>query len=108
MKEKNRIVIPKSLVKGVLQLSHSGGLLGHMGQDRKWKGARDSFYWKNMKQDVDRYVAECESCGRNKHSNHPPYQETDLPHVPLDHLQIEYAVPFKAALSHPYRYALQL
>ena len=111
VKEKNRIVIPRSLVNEVLQLSHCGGLSGHMGQDRTWKRARDSFYWKNMKQDVDRYVAECERCGRNKHSTHPniaPYQETDLPHVPLDHLQIDYAGPFKAAQSHPYRYALQI
>ena len=111
VREKNRIVVPRSLVQDVLHLSHCGGLSGHMGQDRTWKRARDSFYWKNMKQDIDKYVAECESCGRNKHSTHPniaPYQETDIPHVALDHLQIDFAGPFKAAQSHPYRYALQI
>ena len=111
VKSKNRIVIPRSLVAKVLSVVHNGGLGGHMGQDRTWKRARDSFYWRKMKQDVIEYVAACEECGRNKHSTHPniaPFQETDLPNVPLDHLQIDFAGPFKIAQSHPYRYVLQI
>jgi hypothetical protein len=111
VKCKNRIIIPKNFVHNVLTVVHSGALGGHMGQDRTWKRARDSFYWKNMKQDVVNYVAACEKCGRNKHSTHPnvaPFQETDLPDVPLDHLQIDFAGPFSAAQSHPYRYVLQI
>lgn len=111
VKEKHRVVVPRNMVQDVLQLCHSKGLSGHMGQDRTWQRTRDSFYWKNMKQDVDEFVDKCESCARNKHTTHPniaPYQETDLPSVTLDHLQIDYAGPFKAAQSHPYRYALQI
>ncbi len=100
VKDKSRIVVPESLIEEVLAVCHSGGLACLMGQDRTWKRARDSFYWKNMKQDVDRFVDEHENCGRNKHSTRPniaPYQETDLPHVPLEHLQVDFAGPFKAA-----------
>ncbi len=111
VRKKHRIVIPHGLVDKVLELVHEGGLGGHMGQERTWKRARDSFYWKNMKEDVVKYVAACERCGRNKHSTHPnvaPFQETDLPHVPLDHLQVDFAGPFRVAQSHPYVYVLQV
>ena len=111
VRKKSRVVVPRALIPLALKTVHRGGLGGHMGQDRTWKRLRDSFYWKNMKQDVDEYIDDCEECGRNKHSTHPnkaPFQETNLPVVPLEHLQIDFAGPFPAAQTHPYRYVLQV
>ena len=37
VKDTSRIVVPERLIQEVLAVSHSGGLVGHMGQDRTWK-----------------------------------------------------------------------
>ena len=109
--KKPRVVIPREFIPLALKTVHKGGAGGHMGQDRTLKRLRNSFYWKNMKQDVDEYIAECEECGQNKHSTHhnkAPFQETNLPVVPMEHLQTDFAGPFQAAQTHPYRFVLSI
>lgn len=111
VKARNRILLPRDLMGAVIKICHSAGLGGHMGIDRTWWRVRNSFYWKNMKSDVEEFVKGCELCATNKHSTHPnvaPFQETDLPDKTLEHLQIDFMGPFPAAVSHPFRYVLQI
>ena len=111
VKERNRILLPIELTEEALKVCHSAGLGGHMGMDRTWWRVRNAFYWKGMRSDVDEFVRDCELCATNKHSTHPnvaPFQETDLPDTTLDHLQIDFMGPFPAAVSHPFRYVLQI
>ena len=111
VKKRDRIVLPPTMRQKALAICHSRGLGGHMGRDRTWQRVRNSFYWKDMKKDVEGFVKECEACACNKHSTHPnvaPLQETDLPSGPLKHIQFDYAGPFQAAQTHPFRYVLQV
>lgn len=111
VKSRDRIMLPRCLTQKVLEVCHSSGMGGHMGRDRTWQRVRNAFYWKNMAQDVEVFVKNCEACARNKHSTHPniaPFQETDLPTEPLKHLQFDFLGPFPAAQTHPFRYILQV
>ena len=45
---------------------HSSELSGHMGVDRTYLRARDHFFWKGMKEDVNMYVNNCHECMENK------------------------------------------
>ena len=110
-KKRDRIVLPSVLTRKALEVCHSGGLGGHMGRDRTWQRLRNAFYWKNMHQDVEDFVKDCEACARNKHSTRPniaPFQETDLPLGTMNHIQFDFLGPFPAAQSHPFRYVLQV
>jgi hypothetical protein len=64
----------------------------------------------NGRDDVEKFVAECELCGRNKHLNHPNKAPgaIPLPEGPLDETMIDFIRPFQAAWSHRYRYVLQI
>ena len=106
-----RIVLPVKLRREIFNLIHNSKLGGHMGQDRTWKRLRNSFYWRNMKKDIDTWVNECEPCGRNKHNTHPnvaPFQDTDIPVKPFQQIQIDFLGPFPVAESHPYRYVYEI
>ena len=62
-----------------------------------------------MKEDVEKFVAACDLCGKNKHLNHPnraPPNIVPLPGGPLDETMIDFIGPFQAARSHQYRYLL--
>ena len=59
-------VVPGNMRAEALRLLHDAPLSGHMGRDRTWKRARDTFWWPNMKRDVAMYVNGCEMCARNK------------------------------------------
>lgn len=111
VKTKNRLVVPRSLVPTVMRLVHDAPVGAHMGQDRTWHRARDSFYWEGMKAELDRYIHLCEECGRNKHSTHPnvaPFQITDLPMKTNEKIQMDFAGPFPRASTHEHRYILQI
>ncbi|KAF7783245.1 hypothetical protein Agabi119p4_2621 [Agaricus bisporus var. burnettii] len=62
-----RIVIPNvaSLRERLFYLAHDQ--LGHFGVDKSYDNLRSSFYWPNMRRDLEKaYVPSCESCQMNK------------------------------------------
>ena len=90
---------------------HDAPLAGHMGTKRTWMRLRNSFWWPNMKAELEKYIAGCERCGKNKHINHPnkaPIQSTDIPMNTLDTIQVDFLGPFQAARTHQNRYVLQV
>lgn len=109
---RNRLpVIPCGMRAEALRLIHDAPLSGHMGRDRTWKRARDTFWWPNMKQDVSTYVNGCEMCGQNKLPKNPgraPLQHTEIPSRPLAKLQVDFVGPFPQTDAHPFRYVLQV
>jgi hypothetical protein len=68
---KNKIyLIPPSKFKmEVLRESHNSLALRHVGFFKTYYNARQSFYWKGMNKDIQRFVVECEICQRNKNEN---------------------------------------
>jgi hypothetical protein len=53
----------------VLQEAHDCPAAGHVGFFKTYYNARQSFFWKGMSTDIQKYVAECDLCQRNKTEN---------------------------------------
>ena len=53
----------------VLIESHDSPAAGHVGFFKTYYNAKQSFYWKGMYKDIPKYVAECDTCQRNKNEN---------------------------------------
>lgn len=63
----NRLVLPRtsSLRERFFHLAHDS--LGHFGGDKSYSALRDSYYWPNMRRDLqDAYIPSCPDCQRNK------------------------------------------
>ncbi|KAH9671915.1 hypothetical protein KPL70_017529 [Citrus sinensis] len=54
------------LKKTILQEAHGGVEGGHSGVKKTLERVRRAFYWKKMRREVCKFVAECDTCQRNK------------------------------------------
>ena len=61
-----QFVIPEVYVPVVLQLCHDAVIAGHPGKERTLTAARRSYYWPQMRVDVDAYVEKCVKCAAHK------------------------------------------
>jgi hypothetical protein len=62
-----RLVIPRKahLRETIFRLAHDS--LGHFGTDKSYATIRESYYWPNMRRDLEEsYVPACTECARNK------------------------------------------
>jgi hypothetical protein len=50
----------------VLSELHATPTAGHSGFTKTYDRVKRSFFWDGMKQDIRKFVAECEVCQRNK------------------------------------------
>ena len=71
---KGRLVIPPSLpmLTALLTEVHDSKIGGFSIGLRIYSRLAQSFFWEAMKQDVQRFVAECEVCQRNKSKARSP------------------------------------
>ena len=65
---KNRLVVPSNeeIRKKILDEAHHSKLSIHPGSNKMYHDLRHLYWWSNMKQDITKYVAECDTCGRVK------------------------------------------
>jgi hypothetical protein len=63
------LVIPKSMVRYVLEQAHDTPTAGHFGIKRTLETLRSRFYWKTLDQDVKNYVKTCDKCQKKKSDN---------------------------------------
>jgi hypothetical protein len=68
VKYKNRIVVPSNeeLRRKILDEAHQSKLSIHPGSNKMYHDLRQLYWWSNMKQDITRYIAEYDICGRVK------------------------------------------
>lgn len=68
---KDRLVVPfyEELRRKILNEVHYSKLSIHPGCNKMYHDLRHLYWWPNMKQDITRHVAECDTCGRIK-ANH--------------------------------------
>ena len=68
---KGRIYLnPTSRFKTKVMIeSHDSPAAGHVGFFETYYNAIQLFYWKGMHKDIQKYVAECDTCQRNKSEN---------------------------------------
>jgi len=64
-----RLVLPKnsSRIPMLLKEFHDGPLGGHSGPLRTFKRMSGMFYWEGMRKDIQRYIAMCDVCQKNKY-----------------------------------------
>lgn len=63
----DRLVIPRdnNVREAIFCLAHDS--LGHFGATKSYDVLRDSFYWPNMRRDLEQaYIPGCVECQRNK------------------------------------------
>ena len=90
------LVVPKTLIKSVLEANHDAVLSGHLGVKKTLSRIRHNYYWHQMKETVRNYVRACNVCGARKRPNKSPraplknYQQG----APLDRIAIDILGPF--------------
>ncbi|KAJ9558601.1 hypothetical protein OSB04_013215 [Centaurea solstitialis] len=69
-----RVVLPRGSpwVEKLFLEYHGGPIGGHGGTQKTYQRLASEFFWKGMKTDVAKWVAECDVCQRNKASNLAP------------------------------------
>ena len=77
----DRIVVPKSLQKDVLQRLHNA----HQGMDRMKRRARQTAYWPQMNSQIENLVNRCNTCLKHKPSkSKDPLQPHAIPTRPWE------------------------
>ena len=62
-----QVVLPQSLISGVLTSLHAGPTGGHFASDKLLAQARLRFWWPGMSADIEQFCKSCRQCGeRNK------------------------------------------
>src|ERR1044072_7785531 len=73
----NRLVVPRSkpnlnMTPHVMKEAHDTPLSIHPGKTKMYQDIRQWYWWSNMKQDIARYVEECDICHRVKAEHQRP------------------------------------
>jgi len=74
---------------------HDAPVGGHQGIERTIKRIRLQHNWKGLRKDVERYIARCESCQKNKitQKNKVPLIITDTPNKPFEKCALDIVGP---------------
>jgi hypothetical protein len=56
----------------LLHDAHDSAIAGHLGFDKTYSSLHRTVYWPRLARDTKQYIATCESCQWNKHSNQRP------------------------------------
>jgi hypothetical protein len=68
-----RLVIPQDLTVRELLYNLAHDTLGHFGFDKSYEALRGSYYWPNMRRDLEKaYIPSCSECQRNKNRTSKP------------------------------------
>ena len=69
----HRLVIPKDLKVRELLYNLAHNTLGHFGFDKCYESLRGSYYWPNMRRDLENaYIPSCAECQQNKSNTSKP------------------------------------
>ena len=87
----NRVVVPRSLQRQVLELLH----LGHFGIQRMKQLARTAVYWPGIDHDIGQTCQHCTACGEHQNKpEKPPVHPWMLPEKPWSRVHIDHAINF--------------
>ncbi|KAF2890388.1 hypothetical protein ILUMI_15785 [Ignelater luminosus] len=95
--ENDLLVVPKTFIRKVLHDFHNLPLAGHQGQAKTLLFVKSRFYWPNMKNDIIKYVSECQSCSQRKTSPHlkqAPIQTFPEIFYPFERTSMDITGPF--------------
>ena len=81
----------------VMEEAHDTPLSIHPGSTKMYQDIRQIFSWSNMKQDIARYVAECDICHRIKaeyQRSAGTLQTISIPEWKWDHVEMDFVTGF--------------
>lgn len=79
-----KIVVPKSLIKELLEAYHEDKFGGHQGVTKTLSRLQQNYLWKNMKKDVTDMCQKCHLCAVCK--DYGKQSKTPMIAIPTDHL----------------------
>ena len=92
------LVIPKSWKYTVLVEAHNK--LGHQGNTYTYCLIKRQYYWKGMNKDIQKYIANCMLCHREKAKiQNYPLQMMEIPNRPFDKVAINLITECKTSTS---------
>ncbi|CAF1071831.1 unnamed protein product [Brachionus calyciflorus] len=62
----DKILVPKKLVESVLSTCHDGLSGGHLGFKKTYAKVKQSYLWKNMLRDTNKWIRSCKMCAQIK------------------------------------------
>ena len=68
----HQIALPDNLKREVLKSCHDSLAGGHLGSKKTREKIRQRYYWFEMREDIDVWVASCDVCAANKHAVRRP------------------------------------
>jgi hypothetical protein len=89
----NQLCIPKcSMRENLLKEKHSGGLVGHFGNDKMFAKLNESYFWPRMRADVKRFMDRCRISQHSKGKRHNAgfYQPLPIPNRLWDEVSMEF------------------
>lgn len=86
-----RLIVPPTMIKEALYLSHNTTLGGHFGVKKSLHRSRKMFYWPNQCTDIQKHIAHCTECQRRNFQGVTRAQIRQLPVVsyPLQRVGID-------------------
>ena len=91
------VVIPSEAERPlIIAENHDSVVGGHKGETKTYERIRESYYWKNMKDDIHNYIQTCSSCQKKKLvrvKTKQPMQITDTPTKVFEKLQMDIVGP---------------
>lgn len=96
------IVVPRSMVRKVIELNHVPPLSAHLGYKKTIYRVNQQFIWEGMVQDVKKFVATCTSCQERKTSPHvrpSPLQRFTVVNQPFELVGMDILGPLPMTIT---------
>jgi transposase InsO family protein len=92
---RERLYVPnfEPLRLQLLKSHHDNPAAGHPGRAKTLDLLTRGYFWPTMRKDVDRYVANCHTCQRNRTPRHKPYgclKPLPVPHKPWQDISMDF------------------
>ena len=93
---KARIVVPKALIRQVIQQHHDPVFAGHQGVKRTQNSIRIHYFWPTLLKDIEDYIQKCTSCATMEGGRTPTAPLGELPETvePMQMMSIDICGPY--------------
>jgi hypothetical protein len=107
---KPQLVVPRNLVKEVIALNHDPTSAAHPGRKLTFQTLCLRYYWPGMRQDVEKYVSQCDGCLRIKRKSEytAPSGEVRQPTYPFEITSLDAVVSVHFNFSNLDAYSVSL
>lgn len=93
--KKRKILTDPEDIKQILKDYHNSSIGGHQGFQRTFRRIQQEYSWKNMFNDISKYIKTCDSCQKNKKLIHSkmPMKITSTSSAPLERIALDIVGP---------------